>query len=225
MKRHALATDFDGTLAEDGRLESAAIAALHVLRDRRVQTILVTGRSVREIQSLGHDLSLFRLIVAEDGAVMFDPSTNENVPLAPPVDEGLADELRMAGVKKLKSGQCVISAGRESEATVEVSVRLRPGAFHVLQDKGSLSILPAGVDKASGLRAAFSRLGLDPVGVIGMGDAENDMALLQECGLRVAPQNAMPLIKAVADHVLGSGPAGALAELTLLLLARRPPFA
>lgn len=224
MKWQALATDFDGTLAEEGRVGPATVAALRVLRDRHVQTILVSGRSVEEIQCLGHDLSLFRLIVAEDGAVIFDPSSGESTQLAPPVDVELVEELRQAGVKRLKSGQCVISAGRESETTVEVSVRLRAGRFHILQDKRSLSILPTGFNKASGLRAAFSSQGLKRAGVIGMGDAENDLALLQECGLRIAVQDALPLIKAVADHVLGSGPSGALAELTLMLLARQPPF-
>jgi HAD superfamily hydrolase (TIGR01484 family) len=39
-------------------------------------------------------------------------------------------------------------------------------------------VLPAGVDKASGLSAALDELGLSPRDIAGVGDAENDEALL-----------------------------------------------
>jgi hypothetical protein len=62
-------------------------------------------------------------------------------------------------------------------------------------------VLPRGVDKASGLIAAADRLGLSPPAIVAIGDAENDQAMLQKCGLGVAVENALDVIKAVADHV------------------------
>ena len=40
-------------------------------------------------------------------------------------------------------------------------------------------VLPAGVNKATGLAAALAELGLSPHNVVGVGDAENDHAFLQ----------------------------------------------
>jgi len=47
-------------------------------------------------------------------------------------------------------------------------------------------VLPAGINKASGLPAALARLRLSPLNVVGIGDAENDTAFLQACGCAVA---------------------------------------
>ena len=47
-------------------------------------------------------------------------------------------------------------------------------------------VLPAGVNKASGLAAALTRLQLSPLNVVGIGDAENDHAFLRACGCAVA---------------------------------------
>ena len=70
-------------------------------------------------------------------------------------------------------------------------------------------ILPSGVNKASGLQAALQALGLSPETVIGVGDAENDHAFLEICGLPVAVANAVPALKTkaalVTQHSAGAG--------------------
>ena len=43
-------------------------------------------------------------------------------------------------------------------------------------------MLPAGVNKATGLRTALQELGIAPLNVVGVGDTENDHALLKFCG-------------------------------------------
>ena len=42
----ALASDYDGTLATDGRVDNATIAALERLRDSGRRLLLVTGREL-----------------------------------------------------------------------------------------------------------------------------------------------------------------------------------
>jgi hydroxymethylpyrimidine pyrophosphatase-like HAD family hydrolase len=70
-------------------------------------------------------------------------------------------------------------------------------------------ILPSGVNKASGLQAALDIYGLSPTNVIGVGDAENDHAFLELCGLPVAVANALPALKEkaalVTKHSAGAG--------------------
>ena len=62
-------------------------------------------------------------------------------------------------------------------------------------------LLPAGVNKASGLTAALHELKLSPHNVVGVGDAENDHAFLQMCECSVAVANALPTVKERADWI------------------------
>jgi hydroxymethylpyrimidine pyrophosphatase-like HAD family hydrolase len=80
--------------------------------------------------------------------------------------------------------------------------------LQVILNKGSVMVLPASVDKASGLRAALDALALSPRGVVAIGDAENDQAFLAICGCGVAVANALDALKAEARHVT-RGEAGA----------------
>jgi hydroxymethylpyrimidine pyrophosphatase-like HAD family hydrolase len=80
--------------------------------------------------------------------------------------------------------------------------------LQVILNKGSVMILPASVDKASGLRAALDALALSPQDVVAIGDAENDQAFLAICGCGVAVANALDTLKAGSKHVT-RGEAGA----------------
>ena len=51
-------------------------------------------------------------------------------------------------------------------------------------NKGAVMVLPSGVNKATGLAAALAELGLSPHNVVGVGDAENDHALLDAVRVR-----------------------------------------
>jgi hydroxymethylpyrimidine pyrophosphatase-like HAD family hydrolase len=73
------------------------------------------------------------------------------------------------------------------------------------------------------LAAALKDLDLSPEVVVGIGNAENDLALTRECGLRVAVVNALPRLKRRADWVVAKrGPDGVI-ELIRRLLAGRAP--
>ena len=80
-------------------------------------------------------------------------------------------------------------------------------------------ILPPGVDKASGLAIALRELSLPASSVVGVGDAENDIVFLSACGQAVAVGNALPQVKAVADHVTGSARGRGVEELIGGILA------
>jgi hypothetical protein len=89
--------------------------------------------------------------------------------------------------------------------------------LQIIFNKGAVMVLPANINKASGLRAALNRMGLSPYNVAGIGDAENDHAFLRLCGCSVAVQNALDTIKTGADFVT-RGPRGAgVSELCEML--------
>ena len=73
--------------------------------------------------------------------------------------------------------------------------------LEVIFNKGSVMILPTGVNKATGLREGLSLIGLSTRYTIGVGDAENDHAFLRICGCGIAVANALPALKERADFV------------------------
>jgi hydroxymethylpyrimidine pyrophosphatase-like HAD family hydrolase len=87
--------------------------------------------------------------------------------------------------------------------------------YNVIFNKGAVMLLPAGVDKSLGLKSALAALQLDARFIIGVGDAENDHAFLQLCGLSVAVSNAIPALKAEADFVTSADRGRGVTELLL----------
>ena len=77
MQYHALACDYDGTVAHDGRVDDETIAALGRLRDSGRRLILATGRQLQDLLTVFPHIELFDRVVAENGAVVFCPATRE----------------------------------------------------------------------------------------------------------------------------------------------------
>ena len=69
----ALAADYDGTIAEHGVVARETLEALQRFKRTGRRLILVTGRRLPSIQRAFPEYSLFDRIVAENGAVLFDP--------------------------------------------------------------------------------------------------------------------------------------------------------
>ncbi|MCI8464742.1 MAG: HAD family phosphatase [Lachnospiraceae bacterium] len=64
-----------------------------------------------------------------------------------------------------------------------------------------LEILPAGIDKGSGLLKALDYLGISREEVVSCGDYDNDIPMNEVAGLGVAMENGCPEIKARADYI------------------------
>ncbi len=62
-------------------------------------------------------------------------------------------------------------------------------------------VLPAGVNKVSGLDYALRKLGLSFHEAMGVGDSENDYSFLERCECAVAVANAVLSIRRVAAFV------------------------
>ena len=63
-------------------------------------------------------------------------------------------------------------------------------------------VLPSGVNKATGLRAALDEMNVSAHNSVGVGDAENDHAFLSICECSAAVANALPAVKEKVDIVL-----------------------
>lgn len=84
MRYLALACDYDGTLATQGRVNAETVDALqHVLASGR-KLILVTGRQLEDLLGIFPQVNLFERVVAENGALLYRPASREEKVLATP---------------------------------------------------------------------------------------------------------------------------------------------
>jgi hydroxymethylpyrimidine pyrophosphatase-like HAD family hydrolase len=215
----ALASDYDGTLAEDGRVTPSTIAALQALRQSGRKLILVTGRELADLQRVFPDLVLCNLVVAENGALLYDPASDTETALGPPPPTPFVEWLKDHRVSPLSVGRSIVATREPNDKPVLQAIGELGLDLQVIYNKGAVMVLPPGVDKASGLTAALARLGLSPANLVGVGDAENDNAFLHACGCAVAVGNALPLVKQEAAIVTSGARGAGVAELIRRLIA------
>jgi len=218
MRFHVLACDYDGTLALRGQVDRPTVAALEQVLASGRKLLLVTGRELDELQTVFPHLNFFSWVVAENGALLYSPATREERKLAEPPPATFIDALRRRGVAPMSVGRVIVATWRPHENAVLEAIQEAGLELQVIFNKDAVMVLPAGVNKASGLAAALEQLGLSPHEVVGVGDAENDHAFLHACECGVAVANALPAVKERADLVTAGDHGAGVAELIARLL-------
>jgi HAD superfamily hydrolase (TIGR01484 family) len=201
MRFLALATDYDGTLARDGAVSKVAVAALRRLCASGRKAILVTGRELPDLFTVFPQLELFDLVVAENGALLYSPKDRHERVLAEAPPARFVMTLHERGVTPLSVGRVIVASDESQSTAILDTIQSLGLDLQVIFNKRSVMVLPSGVNKATGLALALEHLGLSPHEVVGVGDAENDHALLALCGCGVAVANALPALKERADIV------------------------
>ena len=219
MKWRALACDYDGTLAHDGVVTASTAAAVERFRESGRHLFMVTGRELPQLKQVCPILDRFEWVVAENGALLHRPADGTTELLCEPASEALVESLRKFQLNWLSVGQAVIATVEPNEILVLEEIKRLGLELQVIFNKGSVMVLPTGVNKATGLKALLQKAGVSAAEVIGVGDAENDHAFLEYCGVGVAVANALPMLKERADFVTKGARGDGVAELIDLILA------
>lgn len=217
MRYHVLATDYDGTLASHGQVDDATLTKLKQVRLSGRKLVMVTGRELADLARVFPQLDCFDLIVAENGALLYRPSTREERRLGEPPPEAFVTALRQQGMP-LSVGRVIVATWEPHEIAVLEAIREQGLELQVIFNKGAVMVLPTGINKASGLQAALVELSLSPRNCVGVGDAENDLAFLNKCEFAVAVANALDSTCAKADWVTPSDHGTGVGELMDALL-------
>ena len=206
MRFLAFASDYDGTLAHDGKIDRRTLKALHDLKQSGRKLILVTGRELDELLAIFPEARIFDSIIAENGALLFYPPKNSTshgashnrrktdkqksagedqdrieILTDPPPPE-FVNRLRQQRVSPLSVGHAIVATSLKHKRTVVKTILEMDLDLHVIMNKQSVMVLPTGVTKGTGLRVALDELGIAPHNVVAVGDAENDDSLLSMCG-------------------------------------------
>ncbi len=218
MRYKSLACDFDGTLAEAGKVSPSTLAALGRLKESGRSVLLVTGRLLEDLFLTFPEYAICNRIVAENGSLVYNPTDGSTERLAAPASQKFVEALRRRNVGPIEIGQSIVAASRVHEAAILQAIDEIGNGLQAIYNKDAVMVLSAGVDKGTGLRAALPEFGLSAEAVVGVGDAENDIPLLAACGCGVALANAVPELKTSADITTEAEAGQGVEELTRHLL-------
>lgn len=218
MRYVVLAAGFDGTLARNGRCDERSIAVLRALAGAGRKLVLVTSRELRDLLDVFPEARLFDYLVVENGAVVHRPATRESAILAHAPPETLIHELRRLQITPLAVGSAIISTDSAYRDLVEEAIRKLRLDCELLQNDRALSVLPAGVNKATGVAAVLEELGISEHNLAAIGDAENDLALFELAEHAVAVANADATLKRVADRITRASYSEGVAEFATELM-------
>lgn len=217
MRFRVLAADFDRTLADDGRIAPETSVAVARWRAAGRRAVLVTGRRFDDLLVVCPRPEEFDLVVAENGAVLYEPASRYLETLASPPPAAFLRALTVAGVP-FECGRVIVATVAPHDGAVAAAIEALALPLDVILNREAVMILPRDVSKASGLAAALARLGETMADTVAVGDAENDVRLLADAGLGVAVANAVPALLAMADLVTRAPNGAGVRELIDALL-------
>lgn len=219
MRYLALAADYDGTLAHHGKVSDSTVAALQRLKASGRKLLMVTGRELPDLAKTFDHFEVFDRIVAENGALLYNPATREETVLAEAPPPQFVEMLYARGVARISVGRVIVATWEPHQKEVLETIQDLGLEKQVIFNKGAVMVLPSGVNKATGLTAGLLQLGLSPHNCVAVGDAENDHTFLaaSECG--VAVSNALPALKERADFEMAGDHGRGVEELIDRLIA------
>jgi hypothetical protein len=164
-------------------------------------------------------LHLFDRVVAENGALLYNPASRTEQPLGERPPDVFIQALRERNITPLSVGRVIVATWEPNETAVFEAIHALGLELQVIFNKGAVMVLPSGINKASGLQAALRDLQLSPHNAVAVGDAENDHAFLSLCECAVAVANALPMLKERADWVTHGDHGAGVIELIDRLIA------
>lgn len=225
MNRYSLLVcDYDGTLATGETAGSQVIEALTSTSDAGTKLVLATGRELPDIRRVLPEIELFQWVVAENGAVLFEPATGVKEVLGTAPPESFFQEIQRRGLGKVARGEVIAAIHSRHAAILNETIRALGLPYHVILNKNSAMVLPSGVDKGTAVAAVLESMGVPAKEVVAVGDGENDEDLFRVAGFRVAVANAVPELKACADMVTRAENGAGVMELIDALLEPAPIF-
>ncbi|MEX0805130.1 MAG: HAD-IIB family hydrolase [Candidatus Binatia bacterium] len=198
MRYLVLAMDYDGTLATQGKPDSAALSAIERLRVSGRRAILLSGRRLDDLLAVCPGIGLFDYVVAENGAVVYHPRTREQALLTKPLPAEFIRRLQELTNDSIEVGKVIVATWLPHQTAVLQSIQEMGLELQLVFNRQAVMVLPAGVNKATGLDYALRKLGLSRHEAVGLGDAENDHSFLERCECAVAVANAVPSIRQLA---------------------------
>ena len=185
MRFLALALDFDGTIAQNGRLVCSVRPAIANLRAKGIVVLLVTGRRLDDLERVTGGLQFADAVVAEKGAALTAPQSGYVRKLGSPPPGVLLERMRASGIA-FSAGSCLVEADASCATQILQIIQTSELPLTLAFNRSRVMVLPQGISKASGLEACRAMLRFSAHNTVAIRDAENDHAMLAGAELGVA---------------------------------------
>jgi phosphoglycolate phosphatase (TIGR01487 family) len=219
-----LVCDVDGTITDNKkRIQALGIETLRQVQDNGYTVSLCSGNVLPVAFGLSTFIGLRGPVIAENGGLVsykehiFQLHSDETAKKAfaylqtkmPDVERLFTDNWRRTEVAVKRSFD--LEAVRAALNGWDVEIEATGFAIHIMEP---------GHSKVDGVRKACQILGIDISEVVAVGDSDNDVKMLSQCGYGIAVGNASGPAKEAADYVCAAphseGVAEGLAHLGLL---------
>ncbi len=222
-----IAIDIDGTITyKDRRLDVAAVDAIRKAESAGLPVALATGNALCFAGAVSILLGTSGPIIAEDGGVILDKTNKRRHVLGSTeeADRGLDALRKEFDIEETWTSRMRL-AGRTLERTITaeqaMEVFQEEGLNLVAVDSGfAIHIRNPDVNKGGALREVASLLGISMEEIAAIGDAPNDVEMLEAAGLGFAPANSHESVKRANVRVTkgahGEGVRGAIDEVLRL---------
>jgi phosphoglycolate phosphatase (TIGR01487 family) len=196
----AIASDYDRTLTDESLiLSEKAVASLKSARKDGIKVFLVSGRKLPFLKGVNKNRDFVDIIIAENGAVVYDPGDGTKILLG----NGL-DELKAAFSDAdfpVDVEEAIVATTIDHLEEVREIIERNDLSVDIELNRNDVMVMPAGVNKCTGVMKAAEICGIDRQRLACIGDAENDLKLFAAAGTRVAVANAVQRLKDEADIV------------------------
>ncbi len=210
----ALLTDVDGTITDQGRsLHTGAIEVIRGLVSRGIEVVLASGNTACFMDALCRMIGTSGTFIGENGGVY---------------RVGFAGELHIHGDQTvcLEAFQVAREHYRDAGAPLQLlspKYRYADVAFSrnvppeevqklladydvlVIDTGFAIHLQAKGVNKATAFMDIANDLGVPPEEFLAIGDAINDVEMLEAAGIGVTVANGHPAAKAVAGYIAKNG--------------------
>ncbi len=242
MKYKALFLDLDGTtVVLGGMTPSIGVTRAVLAADKKIDVCLATGRILSHALPVVEVLKLSGLCVIANGIQIYNPrdkkvvqeiAINEtdvpyvlevmrkyglavryfdgesDIPYTDDVDPAEILSLYVEGIDKKIADSVITNLTFLPELSAHEMI-----INSINPDNIGLEIAHIRATKQHGIAEVAKRLHISTKEIIGVGDGYNDFPLLMACGFRVAMENAVPDLKAIADYIAPSVTADGVAHV------------
>ncbi|MBW2992239.1 glycosyltransferase [Candidatus Woesearchaeota archaeon] len=174
---------------------------LKELKSLGIDLILSTGRVVHYIKRLCERFKIWRAVVAENGAVIYFPSTRKTITINTSAMTKAKKIVKSLNLPGTTIGKVITSNRWEDKDLIIEKLGKLAKKVNFVKNVDELMVVPKGVDKGVGLRLAMQYLNIDMDKSIAVGDGENDIDMFLNPGFKIALANADEKLKRFANQI------------------------
>lgn len=196
--------DIDGTLTDSNRkIQVHGIEALRRVQEKGYMVMIASGNVLPVAYGLAIFIGIEGPVIAENGGII---SFRDRIYKINSIEQPLRAYEYLKN--KIPVERLFTDRWRETEVALkrsadldEVKKTLKDWNVTIEATGFAIHIMEPGHSKMNGVRKAAKITGIDTREIAAFGDSDNDVSMIENCGIGIAVSNASEAVKHAADYV------------------------